>query len=286
MVVKKTNLKKKTKKDEKSLKEAIAELRSSEEATPKKKTTKKVVKKKTPTEPKTEKKAVKTYTPSPPKGPQDKRIPAEAAGIIRPTRVPDRRPERRSGRYDNRHSSSHGYSSSHHSSNTPNERVLPVHRYQRIGVFVDVQNMYYSAKQLYNKKVNFKRLLEDAVKNRQLIRALAYGIKADIKEEANFFEALLKIGFEVKTKDLQVFVDGSKKGDWDVGLAMDVMRLSPRMDVIVIVSGDGDFKELVEYVKSLGCRVEVMSFKKTTSTLLLGVADSFTDLASHKYLIS
>ncbi len=164
-------------------------------------------------------------------------------------------------------------------------RSYAVKQYQRVGVFVDVQNMYYSAKHLYNAKVNFKKLLDTAVSGRQLIRAIAYGIKADIKEEGNFFEALEKIGFEIKTKDLQVFVDGSKKGDWDVGIAMDCMRLAPKLDVVVLVSGDGDFRDLVEHLKSSGCRVEIMAFKKTASSRLLSVADSFTDLGSRKYLI-
>ncbi len=158
-------------------------------------------------------------------------------------------------------------------------------RAQRVGVFVDVQNMYYSAKHLYHAKVNFAKILENAVKDRQLIRAIAYVIKADIKEEANFFEALEKIGYELKTKDLQIFVDGSKKGDWDVGIAMDTMRLSSKLDVVVLVSGDGDFRDLVEHLKSFGCRVEVMAFKKTASSKLISVADSFTDLGSRKYLI-
>ncbi len=156
---------------------------------------------------------------------------------------------------------------------------------QRVGVFVDVQNMYYSAKHLFNSKVNFKQVLEDAVNGRQLIRAIAYGIKADIKEEENFFEALEKIGFEVKTKDLQIFVDGSKKGDWDVGIAMDAMRLGPKLDVVVLVSGDGDFRDLVEYLKSSGCRVEALAFKKTASARLTSVVDHFTDLVGNKYLI-
>jgi uncharacterized LabA/DUF88 family protein len=156
---------------------------------------------------------------------------------------------------------------------------------QRVGVFVDVQNMYYSAKHLYHAKVNFAKILEQAVYGRELIRAIAYVIKADIKEEGDFFEALEKIGYEVKAKDLQIFVDGAKKGDWDVGIAMDTMRLSSKLDVVVIVSGDGDFYDLVEHLKSFGCRVEVMAFKKTSSAKLTHVADSFTDLASRKYLI-
>ncbi|MEM0493483.1 MAG: NYN domain-containing protein [Candidatus Thermoplasmatota archaeon] len=160
------------------------------------------------------------------------------------------------------------------------------HKSQRVGVFVDVQNMYYSAKQLYNNKVNFKTLLEDAVANRKLVRAIAYVIKADVKDENMFHEALEEIGFEVKAKDLQVFYGGAKKGDWDVGIAMDVMRLAPKLDTIVLISGDGDFSDLLEHAKSLGCRAEVMAFGKTTSHKLLEVADQFIDLDNqNRYLL-
>ena len=149
---------------------------------------------------------------------------------------------------------------------------------QRIGVFVDVQNMYYSAKNIYNKKVNFKTILKDAVADRKLIRAIAYVIKADVKDEETFYDALEEMGFEVKAKDLQIFLGGAKKGDWDVGIAMDVMRLAPKLDTIVLVSGDGDFSDLLEHAKSLGCRTEVMAFGKTTSHKLREVADLFIDL--------
>jgi len=112
---------------------------------------------------------------------------------------------------------------------------------QRVGIFVDVQNMYYSARNIYKSKVNFKTLLKEAVRGRQLIRAIAYVIKADVKDEANFFEALKSLGYEVKAKDLQVFFGGAKKGDWDIGIAMDMIELAPKLDAIVLVSGDGDF---------------------------------------------
>ena len=135
---------------------------------------------------------------------------------------------------------------------------------QRIGVFIDVQNMYYSAKQLYKGKVNFNVVLKEAIAGRQLIRAIAYVIKADVKDEETFYDALTEMGFEVRSKDLQVFYGGAKKGDWDVGIAMDVMRLAPKLDTIVLVSGDGDFSDLLEHTKSLGCRVEVVAFGKTT----------------------
>jgi uncharacterized LabA/DUF88 family protein len=157
---------------------------------------------------------------------------------------------------------------------------------QRIGVFIDVQNMYYSARQLYKGKVNFNVVLTEAIAGRQLIRAIAYVIKADVKDEGIFYDALSEMGFEVKSKDLQVFYGGAKKGDWDIGIAMDVMRLAPKLDTIVLVSGDGDFSDLLEHAKSLGCRVEVVAFGKTTSHKLREVADFFTDLDNDKkYLI-
>ena len=157
---------------------------------------------------------------------------------------------------------------------------------QRIGVFIDVQNMYYSARQLYKGKVNFNVVLTEAIAGRQLIRAIAYVIKADVKDEGIFYDALSEMGFEVKSKDLQVFYGGAKKGDWDIGIAMDVMRLAPKLDTIVLVSGDGDFSDLLEHAKSLGCRVEVVAFGKTTSHKLREVADFFTDLdKDKKYLL-
>ena len=157
---------------------------------------------------------------------------------------------------------------------------------QRIGVFIDVQNMYYSARQLYKGKVNFNVVLKEAIRGRQLIRAIAYVIKADVKDEGTFYDALSEMGFEVKSKDLQVFYGGAKKGDWDIGIAMDVMRLAPKLDTIVLVSGDGDFSDLLEHAKSLGCRVEVVAFGKTTSHKLREVADFFTDLdKDNKYLL-
>ena len=150
---------------------------------------------------------------------------------------------------------------------------------QRIGVFVDVQNMYYSAKNLYNAKVNFAQVLKIAVAGRSLIRAIAYVIKADIKEEQNFFDALEKIGFEVKAKDLQIFAGGAKKGDWDIGLAMDTIELAPKLDTIVIVSGDGDYVPLVRHLRhALGCRIEIIAFGKSCSSKLIEESDSFVDL--------
>jgi len=163
-----------------------------------------------------------------------------------------------------------------------------INKQQRVGVFVDVQNMYYSAKNLYKAKVNFKALLLEAVKGRNLIRAIAYVIEAQELKEKTFFDALSNIGFEIKAKELQIFYGGMKKGDWDIGIAMDAIELAPKLDTIILVSGDGDFKELVLHLqKALGCRVEVMAFGRSASSRLKETADEFIDLdiKHEKFLI-
>src|SRR3989339_947978 len=111
------------------------------------------------------------------------------------------------------------------------------HKAQRVGVFVDVSNMYYSAKNLYGAKVDFGKVLLAAVSDRNLVRAFAYVIKADVGAEKEFFDALEKRGFEVRMKDLQIFYGGAKKGDWDVGMSMDAVRIADKVDVIVLVTG-------------------------------------------------
>jgi|TARA_B100000315_G_C14490053_1_gene547151 uncharacterized LabA/DUF88 family protein len=166
--------------------------------------------------------------------------------------------------------------------------TIQVLKGQRIGVFIDVQNMYYSAKNLYDSKVNYNALLKTAVNGRTLIRAICYCIKADMDHESSFFGALEKIGFEVKAKDLQVFLGGAKKGDWDVGIAMDMIELAPKLDVAVLISGDGDFVSLVQHLgRALGCKVEVISFGKSSSSMLKEAADLFIDLDKNpkQYLI-
>ena len=158
------------------------------------------------------------------------------------------------------------------------------HKEQRLAVFVDIQNMYYSAQNLYGRKVHFGMLLKKAVGTRKLIRAIAYVIKADMPEEKNFRDALHNLGYEVKSKDLQIFIGGHKKGDWDVGIAMDTIRMAPKVDTIVLVSGDGDFADLLIYLKGMGCRVEILGFDKTTSSKLIEVADDYTPM-DRRYLI-
>lgn len=154
---------------------------------------------------------------------------------------------------------------------------------QRVGVLVDIQNLYYSARVLYGKKVNFKAVLETATNDRKLIRALAYGIKTTEGMEEKFFEALVKSGYDVRTKDLQIFPDGSRKGDWDVGIAIDAVKMAAKLDVVVLVSGDGDYVHLMEYLQNTyGVRVEVIAFAESSSAKLVEKADQFSDLSVNK----
>jgi len=159
--------------------------------------------------------------------------------------------------------------------------VANLYKGQRVGVFVDVQNLYYSARNVYKSKVDFRAILKEAIKGRNLIRAIAYVIRADVKDEENFFDALKNLGYEVKEKDLQVFYGGAKKGDWDIGIAMDLIELAPKLDTVILVSGDGDFVPLVRHLKhALGCYVEVMAFGKSSSQKLIEEADKYMDLDS------
>ncbi len=165
--------------------------------------------------------------------------------------------------------------------------MTDIHRDQRVGVYVDVQNMYYSAKNLYESKVDFKKLLDAAVMNRDLIRAIAYVIKADTPDESDFFEALRQIGYEVKAKELKEFYGGQKKGDWDLGMSVDMIQQAKKLDTIVLVTGDGDFAVLVDHLKAMGCRVEVMSFGKSSAKEIREAADNFIDMDDNpdKFLV-
>jgi uncharacterized LabA/DUF88 family protein len=161
------------------------------------------------------------------------------------------------------------------------------HKEQRVAVLIDVQNMYYSARNLFGARVNFGQVLEDALAKRMLVRAIAYVVRTKTGEEKPFFEALTKIGIETREKDLQEFFGGAKKADWDVGITIDAVKLAKKVDVIVLVSGDGDFCPLVEYLKNSGCFVEVVAFGETSSSRLVEMSDDFTNLSEsqEKYLI-
>ncbi len=161
------------------------------------------------------------------------------------------------------------------------------HPDQRVGVFIDTQNMYYSARYLFKRKVDFKNIVEDGVAGRKLIRAVAYVIKTKDASEQPFFDALEKSGIELRSKDLIEYASGHKKGDWDVGLTIDVVRMLDMLDVVVLVSGDGDYGALVQYAQAHGRIVELISFGETTSSTLAELVDDRIDMSKLKsrYLI-
>ncbi len=181
---------------------------------------------------------------------------------------------------------------------------------QRVGIFVDVQNLYHSAKNLYHGRVNYAELIKHLVGDRQLIRAMAYVVKSegvepqhgertpirparrvsegslrgegnlqeksDLSTEAAFFGALEKAGLELRMKDLQIYAGGMKKADWDVGMAVDAIRISAFLDVVILVTGDGDFLPLIDYLKwGAGRVVEVAAFRRSASAKIQEAADEF-----------
>lgn len=167
-----------------------------------------------------------------------------------------------------------------------------INKEQRVGIFIDVQNLYHSAKNLYKSRVNFKELVKYLVAGRKLIRAIAYVVKTSASDEAGiaakgremqqpegeaaFFDALKQAGIELRVKDIQVYPGGMKKADWDVGMAVDAIRMSGFLDAVVLVTGDGDFLPLVDYLKwGQGRVVEVSAFSRTTKTEMKENADRF-----------
>ncbi|MEK7555404.1 MAG: NYN domain-containing protein [Patescibacteria group bacterium] len=175
---------------------------------------------------------------------------------------------------------------------------MNIHKDQRVGIFIDIQNLYHSAKNLYNARVNYQELIKELVSGRKLIRVIGYVVKSESvlsetsprqkgqKSETTFFDALGKAGVELRTKDLQVFAGGFKKADWDVGMAVDAIRMASFLDVVILVTGDGDFIPLVEYLKwGLGREVEVAAFGRSASAKLKEKADFFIDLGEKPRVI-
>lgn len=158
---------------------------------------------------------------------------------------------------------------------------------QRVIVLIDVQNLYYSARNLYQSRVDFSEVLKTGVAGRKLIRAFAYVVRTKTGEEKPFFEALVKLGIETRVRDLQEFYGGLKKADWDVGITVDAIRIAPSVDTVILASGDGDFIQLIEYLKNQGKRVEIMAFGRSTSARLKEAVDEFIDLEKEptKYLL-
>lgn len=150
---------------------------------------------------------------------------------------------------------------------------------QRVSVLADTQNLYHTAQNVYGTNLDYAALLEAAIDERTLVRAIAYVIRADAPEEEQFFEAVREIGFETKSKQLRTFGDGSKKADWDVGMSLDAITLANHADAIILCTGDGDFARLCSHLRHKGVRVEVMAFGQSTAETLIEAADSFVDLS-------
>lgn len=149
---------------------------------------------------------------------------------------------------------------------------------QRIGVFVDVQNMFYAARNQHEGRLNYGKLLPWVVGDRQLVRAVAYLIRSPEVDQTKFMDMLRRQRFEVRVKDLRVRPDGSTKGDWDLGIAIDTLSLADRLDVVCLVTGDGVFVDLVHMLKALGVRVEVYSFRPSTAEELVEAATAFVEI--------
>ena len=155
-----------------------------------------------------------------------------------------------------------------------------IYKEQRVGIFIDIQNLYHSTKNLYSGRPNYREIIKEITGGRKLIRVIGYVVKSETAlGESSFFEALDKIGIELRIKDLQVFAGGAKKADWDVGMAVDSIRMANFLDVVILVTGDGDFVPLVEYLQwGLGRKVEVAAFGRSASLKLKESADIFIDL--------
>ncbi|MEF8821155.1 MAG: NYN domain-containing protein [Halovenus sp.] len=155
-----------------------------------------------------------------------------------------------------------------------------IHPSQRVAVLADSQNLYHTAQSMYSRNIDYSALLEEAVSDRGLTRAIAYVIRADAPEEESFFEALVDIGFETQIKDIKTFADGSKKADWDVGMVLDAVTLANHVDTVVLCTGDGDFTRLCHHLKHEGVRVEAYCFEESTAEELIEAVDDFNDMSS------
>ena len=151
---------------------------------------------------------------------------------------------------------------------------------QRVAVLIDTQNMYHSAKHLHGARLAFGKVMDAIAGGRSIVRAIAYVAKSKTGEEQGFFDALEEMGIELKVKDVQEFSSGAKKADWDVGMAVDAVKLAEKVDTIILMTGDGDFVPLVEYLHGKGVIVEVAAFAESTNAQLKVVCDRFYDIST------
>ena len=147
---------------------------------------------------------------------------------------------------------------------------------QSVTIFVDVQNIYYTTKQSFQKHFDYNAFWAKATQNRRVVKAVAYAIGRGDEKQKQFQNILRGIGFEIKLKPFIQRSDGSAKGDWDVGITLDVMEFAKESDVVILLSGDGDFDLLVQKVrKDFGSEVEVYGVAELTADSLVAAASKF-----------
>ncbi len=156
---------------------------------------------------------------------------------------------------------------------------------ERIALFVDSQNLYYSARMGYAAKVNYEKLIRLITENRKMVKAFAYIVQPPEGDVKPFATSLERIGYIVKTKDVRTRSDGSAKANWDMGIALDILGILDHVDTIVLASGDGDFAPLVDFIKGKNKRVEIFAFADNTAYDLKEKADKFVPLGENIILL-
>ena len=147
---------------------------------------------------------------------------------------------------------------------------------KKIAIFVDVQNIYYTTRQAYGRQFNYRKLMAKIKEEGEVVIAYAYAIDRGDSQQMKFQDALRHIGFEIKLKPYIQRSDGSAKGDWDVGIAIDVLESASEVDSIILLSGDGDFDLLLDKVSSkYGVKTQVYGVPALTATSLIHAADDY-----------
>ena len=146
---------------------------------------------------------------------------------------------------------------------------------QRVAVFVDVQNMYHSAKKTYGRNLSYSRMLRACVRNRRLVRSIAYVIEREGIDQVSFLDHLRYCGFEVRRREVIERMDGSRKAEWELGIAMDMLRIADKVDTIIVVSGNGVFADIAPLIRAKGVKFECCAFRESMSDLLIRAVDQY-----------
>ncbi|PCJ54440.1 MAG: hypothetical protein COA70_04770 [Planctomycetota bacterium] len=146
-------------------------------------------------------------------------------------------------------------------------------RKQKVAVFVDVQNMYHSAKNIYGRSLSFAKMLRECVRTRQLVRSIAYVIDHEGVDQTKFLKSLGYIGCEIRHREVMKRNDGTKKAEWEVGIAVDMLRIAEKVDVVILASGNGAFADMIPLIQAKGVRVECCAFKGSVGWHLENMVD-------------